>query len=75
MKPRRIYYRKKKNKIVIEGKAKGKTVFFMTLPTPEKLLWIFQENASYFPTEKWKKIEQNIKRLDNKTRGIKKEAS
>jgi len=38
MKKRRIYYRKKKGHIIIEGKSGGKTIYILTLPKPEKLL-------------------------------------
>lgn len=71
---RRMYYRWKRDKvnkkksIVIEGKAKGKTVYLMTLPTnPEKLIRFLQK-ASFFPQDKAKEISKNILRLDYKTR-------
>ena len=73
--PVRIYYRKKKTKTIIEGKENNKTVFIWTLPAPEKLLMLLQSNASYFPVAKYNKIIEKIRRLDKKTRGIKKEAS
>lgn len=68
MKPKAIYYRKKGNKIVVEGLRNRKTVYLFTLPSPEKLL-----HPSVFPLIKITKIIEKIARLDfKKERGKKK---
>lgn len=64
MKDRQIYYRKKEKSIIIEGKQDGKSIYFWTLPNPEKLLNLIIENSSLFTQEKANKILENIKRLD-----------
>jgi hypothetical protein len=66
MKPRRIYYRRKGSKIIIEGKERGKSVLIWTLPDPENLLLGISEKASFFTQEKALKISEKVKRLDFK---------
>lgn len=80
MKKRKIYYRKKGKSIIIEGKKKGKSIFILTLPNPEKLLDALfrridpytisplskQKEASFLTIEKATKIREKVKRLDYK---------
>ena len=42
VKSRQIYYRRKKDKIIIEEKINGKTIYLKQLPKPEKLLEILR---------------------------------
>ena len=64
MKERKLYYRRKENSIIIEGKADGKSILIWTLPDPEKLLEGIEENSSFFTQEKWEKILEKLERLD-----------
>lgn len=66
--PRRIYYRKKNKKIIIEGKKNSKTIYLWTLPNPEMFIRELCRKASYFPKDKANKIMQILVRLDYKTR-------
>lgn len=61
MKPRKLYYRKKKNKIILEGQRLKKTEYICTIPNPIKLI-----NSSLFTREKAAKMMQKILRLDYK---------
>jgi len=70
MKQRNLYYRRKGNKIIVEGKMNKKTIFLFTLPEPSKLL-----NASFLTEEKIAKINEKIKRLDYRSEKKTKEAS
>jgi len=67
MKPRAIYYRKKGNSIVIEGRQGRKSVLIWTLPKPEVLLSRILSNPSLFTEEKMAKINEKITRLDYKS--------
>lgn len=64
MKQRQIYYRRKENKTVIEGKINGRSQYIWTLPEPEELIEILSVKASLFPQEKSTKMMEKIKRLD-----------
>lgn len=65
---RNIYYRRKKDSIIIEGKSKGKTIYFVTLPhNPIEMLELL-ELASYFPKGKYPLISRNLLSLDYKTK-------
>jgi len=61
VKSRRIYYRRKGDKIIAEGTQNNKTVYLFQIPSPEKLLI-----PSLFPEEKIAKIKEKISRLDIK---------
>lgn len=73
---RRIYYRKKNKSIIIEGKAKGKTIYLLALPKdPEQLIRFLSMNlvtpkntkkASFLTKEKYTQIMEKIMRLDYK---------
>ena len=67
MKQRRLYYRKKAGKIVIEGTVAGRTVLIWTVSDPEALLKGLFGNPSFFSPEKKAKIEAKLTRLDYKT--------
>ena len=67
MKTRKIYYSRKKGKIVCEGKQKKRTIYLFTIPAPEKLV-----NSSLFTQEKQAKINEKINRLDYKDQNKKK---
>lgn len=69
MKRRRIYYRKKNHKTIIEGKRNGKTIFIWTLPDPEILVRSILLKSSFLIGEKIQKILQKIQRLDYKDIG------
>ena len=66
MKQRRISYRKKKNKTIIEGKRRGKAEYIWTLPPPEILIRKILAKASFLPKEKLSKMLKKIQRLDYK---------
>jgi hypothetical protein len=61
---RKIYYRRKGDKIIIEGKQDGRSVLIWTLPAPETLLNAIIEKASFFTQEKSSKILSKLQRLD-----------
>lgn len=76
MKKRAIYYRRKKKKIIIEGKKKNKTIYFLQLPSAEKLLRLLiamnkgtpkeTKNQSFLTKEKIEKIKTLLESLDFK---------
>jgi len=68
MKERAIYYRRKNNKIIAEGKMKNKTIYLFTIPAPEKII-----NSSLFTQENREKIMEKITRLDYKSQRKKKQ--
>ncbi len=70
---RKITYRKKKGKIIIEGKAKGETVYIYTLPPPEQLINQLLLKKSFITEEKIEFIMQKIQRLDHSGINSKKE--
>ncbi len=61
-----MYYRRKGNKIIIEGTERGKTKLIWTVSDPEKLLAALMEKPSFFTKEKTIKIVEKIARLDLK---------
>lgn len=64
MKQRQIYYRRKLNSILIEGKTNKKTVAICTLPSNPINLIHFLLEKSFFTQEKAAKINEKISRLD-----------
>lgn len=64
MKQRRIYYRRKVDKIIIEGKDKdGRSIPIWTLPDPYDLIEGICMKASFFTQEKSNKIMEKVRRL------------
>jgi len=61
MKQRKIYWRRKSNKIIAEGQQNKKTIYLFQLPAPEIVV-----KSSLFTEEKKAKIMQKISRLDYK---------
>lgn len=68
MNPRRIYYRKKEKRIIIEGKRKGKTIYLWTLPKSAEQFLREIIKASFFPKDKANKLMTLLLSLDYKTR-------
>lgn len=61
MKPRQIYFSKKRGKIVCEVKIKGRTTHLFTFPDVEKMLL-----SDIFTEEKKQEIRDKINRADFK---------
>ena len=75
MKERKIYYRNKEHKTIIEGKLNGKTYYIWTLPSPEKLIFQILAKSSYLTKEKLAEIIKKFECLDIKEDKPKKEQS
>src|SRR3990167_10008383 len=61
---KKIYYRRKNKKIIMEGKQDNKTILIWTLPEPEELFNIIIGKSSFLSAEKLSKINEKIQRLD-----------
>lgn len=74
MKVRQVYWRRKKKKIIAEGKKNNKTIYLFTLPEPDELLRRILEihqgtpyitkKKSIFSIENIEKNLEIIRRLD-----------
>ena len=67
MKDRKLYWRRKENKIILEGKRNNKTIYLWTIPSPQKFFNEILLKSSYLSKEKLDKISEKISRLDYKT--------
>jgi len=72
MKDRKLYWRRKENRIILEGKRNNKTIYLWTIPHPQKFFNEILSKSSYLSKEKLDKINEKINRLDYKTEGGKK---
>lgn len=59
-----MYYRRKGNSIVLEGKQDKKSILIWTIPDPDKLIFEILLKSSYLPKEKEQNIVEKINRLD-----------
>lgn len=76
MRKRKIYYRRKNKKIIIEGKRKNKVIYFLQLPKAENLLRLLigmnlgdpkeTKNQSFLSKEKIEKFKTLLESLDFK---------
>jgi hypothetical protein len=65
MKERKLYWRRKGDRIILEGKGKkSRTIYLWTLPTPSKFIEEILLKSSYLPEEKLEKIKEKISRLE-----------
>jgi hypothetical protein len=67
MKDRKLYWRRKENRIILEGKRNNKTIYLWTIPHPQKFFNEILSKSSYLSKEKLDKINEKINRLDYKT--------
>tara|TARA_R110000765_G_scaffold194912_1_gene300464 strand:- start:1174 stop:1506 length:333 start_codon:yes stop_codon:yes gene_type:complete len=67
MKDRKLYWRRKENRIILEGKRNNKTIYIWTLPEPQRFFNEILSKSSYLSKEKLDKISEKINRLDYKT--------
>jgi|GEM_PF-2057869 len=72
MKDRKLYWRRKENRIILEGKRNNKTIYIWTLPEPQRFFNEILSKSSYLSKEKLDKISEKINRLDYKTEECKK---
>ena len=72
MKDRKLYWRRKENRIILEGKRNNKTIYLWTIPQPQRFFNEILSKSSYLSKEKLDKINEKINRLDYKTEGGKK---
>jgi len=64
MKERKLYWRRKGDRICLEGKGKkSKTIYLWTLPAPAKFIKEILLKSSYLTQEKKEKIMEKINRL------------
>jgi len=75
MKDRKLYWRRKENRIILEGKRNNKTIYLWTIPTPQKFFNEILSKSSYLSKEKLEKISEKINRLDYKVERDKKNPS
>jgi len=65
MKERKLYWRRKGDRIILEGKGKkSRTIYLWTLPPPSKFIEEILLKSSYLPEEKLEKIKEKISRLE-----------
>jgi hypothetical protein len=65
MKERKLYWRRKGDRIILEGKGKkSRTIYLWTLPPPSKFIEEILLKSSYLPKEKLEKIKEKISRLE-----------
>jgi len=67
-----MYWRRKENKIILEGKRNNKTIYLWTLPNPQRFFDNILSKSSYLPKQKLEKISEKIHRLDYRIEGVKK---
>ena len=67
MKDRKLYWRRKENRIILEGKRNNKTIYLWTIPQPQRFFNEILSKSSYLSKEKLDKINEKINRLDYKT--------
>jgi len=72
MKDRKLYWRRKENRIILEGKRDNRTIYLWTIPTPQKFFNEILSKSSYLSKEKLEKIGEKINRLDYKVERDKK---
>ena len=65
MKERKLYWRRKNNRICLEGKGKkSRTIYLWTLPPPEKFLKEILLKSSFLTEERKEKMREKINRLE-----------
>ena len=65
MKERKLYWRRKSDRIVLEGKGKkSRTIYLWTLPAPSKFIEEILLKSSFLPEEKKEKMREKISRLE-----------
>jgi len=65
MKERKLYWRRKGDRICLEGKGKkSRTIYLWTLPAPAKFIKEILLKSSYLTQEKKEKIMEKVSRLE-----------
>jgi hypothetical protein len=65
MKERKLYWRRKGDRVILEGKEKkSRTIYLWTLPAPSKFIEEILLKSSFLTEEKKEKMRQKISRLE-----------